>query len=331
MKDDFDLTGMMSLCQGAWETKVLYVALEAELFTKISRGANTVYKVSQESGIDVRLLKMLTNACKAVGLLSGKGEVLKNSPRAERFLVKGRESYIGDFMVLVGEEYYDVWRGLKEVVVTGRPVRDDRMVRLSKPRYAEAYIRAMQEISHGAAVNLAEGLKLSGKSLLEVGGGSGIYSIMLTRKNPGLKATVFDSPFSCDFANNNIKDMGAKSVATQPGDFEKGSLPEGHDIIMLTYVLQGLSPDRCEALLKGVYEALPKGGTVVVNEFLLEEGGTSPVFSSLFALNAFMLSNGGSLHTLDEISGWLSNVGFEGVKVIKTSNFIISLTASKVR
>jgi hypothetical protein len=288
-----------------------------------------VDKVSQESGIDVRLLKMLVNACKAVGLLSGEGEALKNSPEAERFLVKGRKSYIGDFILLIGEEYYDVWRGLKEVIVTGRPVRDDRMVRLSKPRYAEDYIRAMQEISHGAAANLAEGLKLPGKKLLEVGGGSGIYSIMLTKKNPGLKATVFDSPFSCDFANRAIKDMGAKNVETQPGDFEKGSIPKGHDIIMLTYVLQGLAPDRCEALLKRVYEALPRGGAVVVNEFLLEGEGTSPVFSSLFALNAFMLSNGGSLHTQDEISVWLTNVGFKGVEVIKTSSFIVSLSAKR--
>lgn len=79
-----------------------------------------------------------------------------------------------------------------------------------------------------------------------------------------------------------------------------------------------------------MYEALPRGGAVVVNEFLLEGGGASPVFSSLFALNAFMFSDGGSLHTRDEISDWLTDVGFEGVKAIKTSDFIISLAAKRV-
>jgi hypothetical protein len=325
------LNFLMSLCQGAWETKVLSVALEIELFTRISRGASTVDRVSQESGIDVKILQMLCNACRGMGLLQGAGDTLKNSPAAEELLVKGRVCYIGDFMVLVGEDYYDVWRGLREVVMTGRPVRDDRMVRLSNPRYAEAHIKAMHGISCGAAAMLAETLKLPGKgSLLEVGGGPGTYSIMLARKNPGLKATVFDSPFSCEYANKNIASMGAKNVVTQGGDFEKGSLPRGHDVIMLTYVLQCLAPPKCESLLKRVHEALPKGGMVVVNEFLLGKGRAGPVFSGLFALNAFMLSNGGSLYTQEEISGWLTNVGFEGVKAIKASDFIISLTAKKV-
>lgn len=329
MKDD-GLSGLMSLCQGVWETKVLSVALELEVFTRISGGTDTVDKMSQESGMDVNLLGMLTRACGAMGLLEAGDRDLKNAPRTEKFLVKGSKSYIGDFIILVGGEYYDAWRGLKEVVVTGRPIRDDRMVRMSKPEYAEAYLRAMQGISAGAAEGLAGELGLSGQErLLEVGGGSGTYSIALARKNPGLKAVVFDSPFSCDFANKRIKEMKANNVTSQPGDFVKGALPKGNGIIMLTYVLQGMKPEECEALLKRVYEALPKGGIVVVNEFMLGEEA-NPAFSSLFALNAFMLSSGGSLHTWDEISGWLRNVGFGEIKPIKASDFIISLTARKV-
>lgn len=152
-------------------------------------------KLSQESGMDVRILKMLTNACRALGLLNGEGETLKNSPGADVFLVKEGESYIGDFITPIGGEYYDVWRGLKEVVVTGKPVRDDRMVRLSKPGYAEAYVRAMQGISQGAAAGLARAMDISGqKSLLEVGGGSGTYSIALAKKNPGLRGCMRPFP-----------------------------------------------------------------------------------------------------------------------------------------
>jgi precorrin-6B methylase 2 len=322
---------IVSLCQGAWETKILYVALETGLFTRISGGAKSVDAISQESGIDIRLLQMVANACRAMGLIEEKEGSLMNSPGAEEFLVKGREGYVGDFIILVGEDYYDVWRGLREVVMTGRPVRDDRTVRLSSPRYAEAYIKAMHGISFGPASRLSGELPLAGrKSLLEVGGGPGTYSIMLARKNPGIKAVVFDSPFSCEHADKNIKAAGVNNVSTQGGDFERGRIPSGHDVIMLTHVLQSLPPPGCEALLKRVYEALPGGGMVVVNEFLLEEGGAAPAFSSLFALNAFMLSNGGSLHTRNEICEWLVNVGFSGVKAIKASEIIISLNARKV-
>jgi hypothetical protein len=50
----------------------------------------------------------------------------------------------------------------------------------------------------------------------------------------------------------------------------------------------------------------------------LGRGGASPVFSSLFAINAFMLSNRGSLYTQDRMTEWLRSAGFEDVKSIKT-------------
>ena len=329
MEKESGLTNMLSVCQGAWETKLLSVALELELFTRISRGADTVESVSQESGIDVRLLQMMVNACRAIGLVRGKGGKLRNSPDAELFLVREKSGYIGDFVVMVGRDYYDIWRSFKEVMVTGKPVRDDQMVRLSNPRYAEAYIKAMDGISREPARVLAGELDLSkGKSMLEIGGGMGAYSAEMVKRS-SIKATIFDSPFCCEFAERGIRSAGIKNVSTQGGDFEKGTIPKGHDIIMLTHVLQSIAPQKCEALLRKVHDSLPSGGVVVVNEFLLEGDGILPVFSSLFTLNAFMLSNGGMLHSRDELSEWLTNAGFSEIKPIKTSPIIISLRAVK--
>jgi 2-polyprenyl-3-methyl-5-hydroxy-6-metoxy-1,4-benzoquinol methylase len=320
--------GLLSLCQGAWEIKTLSVALETELFSRISRGAGTIDKISQESGIDLRMLTMLTNACIGIGLLTETKGVLKNSRDAELYLVKQKKSYIGDFILLVGEEYYDVWRSLKEVVMTGRPVRDDRMVRLTKPGYAEGYIKAMQQISLPAAQGLARFMPLGKKKLLEVGGGAGAFSAVLSGK--GLESTIYDSPFACDIVDRYIREKAVKHVSTLAGDFEKGAIPTGYDVVMLTHVLHGLAPEKCEALLTRIHESLPKGGVVIVNDFLLEKSGASPVFSSLLTMNAFMLSNGGSLHTAEQMKEWITNAGFAEANAIKTSELIISLIGKRV-
>ena len=321
---------VLSLCQGAWETKLLSVALELELFSRISRGADDVEKISKESGIDIRLLQMMVNSFKALGLIQEKAGRLRNSAEAERYLVQDSGEYVGDFAIIIGRDYYDIWKSFKEVMITGKPVRDDRVVRLSDPRYAEVHMKAVSDISKQPARELAERSGLSGKkSLLEIGGGLGTYSIALKRKNPSLKAVVFDSPFCCEFAERNISSLGIKGITTQGGDYEKGELPSGHDVVMLTHVLQSIEPQKCEALLRKVHEALPSGGVAIVNEFLLEKGGSSPLFSTLFAFNAFMLSNGGSLHTVEDIRGWMENVGFRNVKAIKTSPVIISLVAER--
>ena len=163
--------------------------------------------------------------------------------------------------------------------------------------------------------------------MLEIGGGLGTYSIEMGKRK-GIRAVVFDSPFCCEFADKNISSSGAKGITTEGGDFEKGEIPRGHDTIMLTYVLHTIAPHKCEALLRKVHEALPAGGKVIVNEFLLERD-SSPVFSTLFAFNAFMLSNGGMLHTREDITGWLESVGFSRIKVIRTSPVLISVIGEK--
>jgi hypothetical protein len=325
------LSGILSVCQGALGTKVLSVCLELEVFTRISKGTANAESISQESGVNLQVLKMLLNACKSLGLVTEKTGSLKNSPAAEAYLVKGKEGYAGDFMVLLGEEYYNIWRGFREVVMTGKPVRDDRMARLSNPRYADIYIKAMHGISKPHSEEVARLLKPSGrKAVLDVGGGSGTYSISIAKQHPDLKVVIFDSPFSCEAAEKYITSSGTKNVTTQGGDFVMGGIPSGSDIIMLTNVLSTLPPARGEALCRKVFDALPKGGMIVVNEFRLDNGGASPAFSSLFALNAFMLSNGGSLYTYEQMSEWLISLGFSNVKLLKTSSeFLVSIVADK--
>jgi hypothetical protein len=138
---------------------------------------------------------------------------------------------------------------------------------------------------------------------------------------------MFDSPFSCDMAEEYARKRGVSGFATQAGDIEKGSLPKGKDAVVLTHVLQSIAPQKCEAMLKRIFDSLPKGGKIVVNEFRLEQGN---VFSQLLGLNAFMLSNGGSLRPSKEIMGWMANVGFTKVNVLKTSGeVIVSLVGEK--
>lgn len=316
------------MLQGSWEAKALSVAVELDMFTMVSKGTNTVEKLAQETEADQRALGMLVNACRASGLLVGKDDSLRNSPEAERYLVSGKEGFVGDFIVLVGSEYYDIWRSLKEVVVTGRPVREDRKVRLSNPRYAEHYLNAMRGITHEHSQGLAKSLDLEGKrAVLDVGGGHGTYSVAIGKANPMAKVTIFDSPYSCERVKPYLDQQGAKNVKTEGGDFVMGGIPRGSDVVMLSHVLQSMDPPRCEALLTKAFDALPKGGMIVINEFRLD----GAVFSGLMAINSFMLSDGGSLYPVSLITEWLENVGFTGVKLLKTTReLIVSLTAKKV-
>jgi 3-hydroxy-5-methyl-1-naphthoate 3-O-methyltransferase len=323
------MSQILSISVGAWETKVLSECIDIGLFTKISEGHDSVDKISQETGIDVNVLGMLVKACGTMGLIDATRPKLVLKKPAGDLLVKGKEGYLGDFIMMLGGEYYDVWRSFKDVVMTGKPVRDDRMARMSNPRHGELHLRAMAGLTAGHASEVADRIRLAGKkSLLEIGGGIGTYSSMIAGKNPGISVTVFDSPFACDAARRAISSTGAKNVDTKAGDYFMEPIPKGSDAIMLSYVLHNHPPMKCESLLGKIYDALPAGGVIIVNEF--RTGKNAPGFCALMELNAFMMSDGGSLYNPDKISEWLSNVGFHEVKLLKTSSeFLVSVSAVK--
>jgi tRNA1(Val) A37 N6-methylase TrmN6 len=72
---------------------------------------------------------------------------------------------------------------------------------IGDPEEADAFTRAQHAGSMGPAVMLARTFDLAGaKRLLDVGGGSGAFSIALCQRNPELRATVLDFPNVIDVA-----------------------------------------------------------------------------------------------------------------------------------
>ena len=71
------------------------------------------------------------------------------------------------------------------------------------------------------------------RALLDVGGGSGVMSIALAKKNPQLRATILDIEPVCKVAAGIIRRAGlGKRVRTLAGNIHD-RLPAGYDVIMM--------------------------------------------------------------------------------------------------
>jgi len=73
---------------------------------------------------------------------------------------------------------------------------------------------------------------------LDVGGGSGAYTLAFLKKNPGLRATLFDLecviPLSKKMSRaENCQDR----VTLVAGDFHTNELPQGCDLALLTAII----------------------------------------------------------------------------------------------
>ena len=108
---------------------------------------------------------------------------------------------------------------------------------------ARRYHAATYSIGMGAARLFSRNVDLTGRKLmLDLGGGSGAYSIVATQTFPGLKAIVLDLPPVAVVAREYIAaNDAAERVSAVAGDFTTSDFPQGVDL-HLTDQLEVLAP-----------------------------------------------------------------------------------------
>ncbi len=106
------------------------------------------------------------------------------------------------------------------------------------------------------------------KTLLDLGGGHGLYAIAFAMSNPNLKAYVFDLPSVIKETRKFIKEYQMESrVFTIEGDFFKDNIPGSYDIIFSSYHPGGKNPE----VTKKVINALNKGGLFINKQCFSQE------------------------------------------------------------
>ncbi len=155
-------------------------------------------------------------------------------------------------------------------------------------------------------------LPSTARRLLDVGGGHGLYSIMLCKNHPELSATIFDSPTPLEETRGIIESEGmSKQVHTRAGDFFVDDMGEGYDVALLFDIVHLFTPEKNSELLKRVAAALKPGGMIVIfDQFLGGEFGKVLKFSHTFYNLLFLITTGGQLYSFRDLSELLLESGF---------------------
>lgn len=323
---ELTIKDLHEIARGHWIRRALAVSIELDFYSRIKKGINTAERMAEDLGTEVRGVERLLNACVALGFLKKGNGVYENTSLSERYLVKESPDYFGD-SVIMNDSRAKRWDLLKESILKGSPP-ERKPVDFENP----VFTKAMHNNGVQSARLLGEKFDFSNyKNLLDLGGGSGVFSIELTNKYKNLKAMIFELPGVCKTAEEYIDRLGDSSrIKTFAGDFLKDKLQKGFDVVLISQIFHSYSDEDCKSILKKVYDVLPEKGIVIINEFLLNPDKISPVFPVLFSLNMFMNSKGGSAYTREEIEGWLKKSGFEIIEVISLGELATSIIAKRV-
>jgi len=307
-----DLRGIVNAYQ---QSRAVLTAYELDLFTALGDGPRASAEVAADRGADARATDRLLNVLVAMGLVEKAGGRFANGPFAARHLVRGRPDYMSGLMHSV--HLWTRWSTLTDAVRHGSAVigRDSRT-----DEWREAFMAAMHWRGVPQAAALARQLDLDGVSrVLDVAGGTGVFSMAFARARDGLEAVVFDLPAIVPITRRYVEEAGLSGRVTAiPGDATADDLPGGFDLVLLSAILHSFPPDTNRRLIARAAAALNPGGRLVVMEFLIDDDRTGPLQPALFALNMLVGTDGGDTYTEGEIRGWMEAAGLTGVSRFDT-------------
>jgi SAM-dependent methyltransferase len=313
--------------RGYWKSAILFAANEIGVFGLLAEGAATAEDAARKLNADLRAVRMLLDALAALDFVTKAGDAYANAPVAERLLTPGRPGYQGNIL-RHNQDMWLAWGDLPYVLRNGKPRREGPRAEPSPDaEFTKNFIRGMNDAASRSAEDLMGRLDLSNVwRMLDVGGGPGTYCYAAARKNPALKAMIFDLPETLVVTRECIAEQGMEGrVETVSGDFNADPLPSGFDLVLMSQILHSNSPEQCAALIGKGANALNPGGLLVVNDFALEESRTAPLAAALFSVNMLVNTDGGSSYSRSEIRGWMAAAGLEDAGALDLGRSIVLL------
>jgi len=294
-------------------SRVILTALELNVFTALGEGCDVKELAKRISG-DPRATEMLLNALVSLGILQKENGVFRNSAPAARFLAEGSPDSARQAQLHTAN-MWKRWSRLTDSVKTGFPapsVRDDEC--------AGTFIAAMDHSARGRAPAIAQAIGVNGtRRMLDLGGGSGVYSIAFAKAAPELRSEIVDLPEVVSIAQQHIADAGLSDrITVRSGDMLVAELlAHRYDFVLLSSICHMFSPEENRALLARAHAALAPNGRIAIADFIADPAKASPRSAALFALNMLVATRGGASYSEPEYEAWLGAAGFSDVKRIR--------------
>lgn len=316
-----DPTALFELYRGQFATSLLVVAVaEFDLFGHLAGGPLTIEQLAGRTSLADRPLQVLLTALRAMGTLErlpdGRHQL---TALAAEHLVPGGDYFVGDYFALARDS-----AEVRELVArlrSNRPkgaddagagfiFRDGLKSAMEEAKAARHFTLALAGRAKNVAPVLAAQLPLPGVTrLVDVGGGTGVYSLALLRANPQLHAVVWDRPEVLRIAAEFAAGAGlVDRLELQAGDFFTDPFPVGADAILFSNILHDWDVDECRRLLTRAAAALPVGGRVLVHDVFLDDDLGGPLSAALYSANLFIVTEG-RLYAAEEVRGWMREVG----------------------
>jgi 3-hydroxy-5-methyl-1-naphthoate 3-O-methyltransferase len=297
------------MIRGFQPSRCILTALELDVFTAIGNGASAE-KVGKDTHANARAVAMLMNALVSLGLLTKDGEHYRNTSDSARFFVQGSKDNQRNGLLHTANIWHS-WTTLTEAVRRGACVPIGR----DQAGWTQNFIAGMQRNAKHRAPLVVKNLGTTGvRRILDLGGGSGAYSISFAKASPDVHCDILDLPDVVPLTLEYVKNAGVSTqISFRPGDMLRDDLGSNYDLIMLNAICHMFSEEQNQQLFRRARQALAPKGRLAVQDFILNNEKTGPQHATLFSLNMLVGTEAGASYSEAEYTAWMKAAGLSAV------------------
>jgi acetylserotonin N-methyltransferase len=322
------------------------VADELGVFAALDSAPATAPEIAQRLGFNRRGTVVLLSMLTALGLVVARDGRHELADATRTYLLPESPYYWGPLLRILGvlpQHHAALIEALRAVDDRAAPTetaaQDEaapsdaagawQSGQIDRAR-AEVLTRLMHCHSLPASVGVARNGNLRGVTrLLDVGGGSGCFSIAIAQQFPSVRCTVLELPAVCDVARRYIADGGvADRVDTISIDMFRDAWPRGYDGMFFSNIFHDWNAETNRFLARRAYDALEPGGRIFLHEQLLAEDGSGPVTTAAFSM-LMLLGTHGRQYTFSELEKILSSAGFVDIDSCATYGYYSVVSGRK--
>lgn len=340
-RPEIDPTPIFELFRGSYGSELLTAAVaHFDVFGRLSTQPMSRQQLGEELALAERPVAVLTTALLAMKLIQQDADgVLNLTDMAAEHLVPDCPFDVGNYVGLAAEA-----PGVLEMVArlrSNQPAglsgdgaafiyRSGIKSAMEQSELAEHFTIALSGRAKNVAPYLADAVDLSGaETLLDVGGGTGIYSIAFLRKYSHLSAVVVDRPEVLKTAKRFAAEYEVgERLTLHSGDMFADGLPQA-DAILLSNILHDWDVSECRQLVKRCVEALNPGGRLIIHDVLLNDALDGPLPIALYSAALFTLTEGRA-YSAAEFSSWMEERGLEVSSATKTLIHCHAIVGKKI-
>lgn len=325
-------TKLSQMIIGPWVSQMIAAVIKLGIPDLMQDKSMTVEELANSTGVDSQSLFRTLRALSTVDIVSQSKDGNFSLTEIGQYLRRDVEGSMASMAVMTCDDsHWLPWAKADQSLATGQPVAKEVLGASfwdylnQNPSEQDNFNRAMTDTSYGISKIISKSFDFGKfKTLVDIGGGQGVFLTSILEAYPKLKGILFDLPSVIDEAKLSAE--MTERVSCVKGSF-LDTAPGGADLYVLKHIIHDWDDHNCVNILKNIRSVMNPDGSVLIFEMLISQN--SSLFATWLDLNMMVLL-GGKERTKEEFSDLFSKSGFELKEVLPTQSHLSIIVGKPV-